>query len=426
MIGRGTRLCPDLFGPGQHKQFFYLFDYCQNLEFFSQNPETVDGALAESLGKRLFKARLALIGALDERAKTGSGSTAAQAIPPYGDVLNESGLRSQTAHFLTGLVAAMNLGNFVVRPQRRLVEKYIKPAAWQNLGNEQFGELAGHVAGLPTEQQDEDEEAKRFDLLILRLQLCILNAEPGYDRLRELVRAIAGALEEQSSIPAVREQMLLIEAVAGEEWWQDVTVSMLEVARRRLRVLVKLIEKSKKKIVFTDFEDELGGDNAIDLPGVNSGMDYERFKAKARQFLKAHDAHVSLRRLMRNQPLTKTDLGELERMLLEAGSPEFVARAKQEEQGLGIFIRSLVGLDREAAKEAFAVFLSDKSVSSSQIEFIDLIINQLTERGVMSHAALYESPFVDISPTGPEGIFPESKVKQIVSVLAEIRNRAAA
>ena len=58
-------------------------------------------------------------------------------------------------------------------------------------------------------------------LLILRLQLCILNAEPGYDRLREQVRAIAGALEEQSSIPAVREQMLLIEAVAGEEWWQE-------------------------------------------------------------------------------------------------------------------------------------------------------------------------------------------------------------
>src|SRR5450756_190967 len=279
MIGRGTRLCPDLFGPGQHKQFFYLFDYCQNLEFFSQNPEAVDGALAESLGKRLFKARLALIGALDERAKAGSGFTAAQPIPPYGDVLNESGLRSQTADFLKALVAAMNLGNFVVRPQRRLVEKYVKPAAWQNLGNEQFGELARHVAGLPTEQQDEDEEAKRFDLLVLWLQLCILNAEPGYDRLRDQVRAIAGALEEQSSIPAVREQMLLIEAVAGEEWWQDVTVSMLEVARKRLRALVKLIEKSKKKIVFTDFEDELGGDNEIDLPGVNSGMDYERFKA---------------------------------------------------------------------------------------------------------------------------------------------------
>src|SRR5205823_4727439 len=66
MVGRGTRLRPELFGPGQPKEFFYLFDYCQNLEYFSQNPETTDGALGESLGKRLFKARLEMIGVLDQ------------------------------------------------------------------------------------------------------------------------------------------------------------------------------------------------------------------------------------------------------------------------------------------------------------------------------------------------------------------------
>src|SRR5918996_889796 len=52
MIGRGTRLAPDLFGPDKHKQFFYIFDYCQNLEFFSQEIPTTDGALGESLGAR--------------------------------------------------------------------------------------------------------------------------------------------------------------------------------------------------------------------------------------------------------------------------------------------------------------------------------------------------------------------------------------
>ena len=58
MLGRGTRLCKDLFGPGNDKKEFFLFDFCQNLEYFSQNPETTDGAAGESLGKRLFKARL--------------------------------------------------------------------------------------------------------------------------------------------------------------------------------------------------------------------------------------------------------------------------------------------------------------------------------------------------------------------------------
>ena len=73
MIGRGTRLRPDLFGPGQPKEFFYIFDYCQNLEFFSQNPETTDGALGESLGKQLFTSRLELISAIDRKPDVSTG-----------------------------------------------------------------------------------------------------------------------------------------------------------------------------------------------------------------------------------------------------------------------------------------------------------------------------------------------------------------
>src|SRR4029434_2718610 len=49
MLGRGTRLCPDLFWPGQNKAFFYVFDYCQNLEYFSQYILGTDGYVAESL-----------------------------------------------------------------------------------------------------------------------------------------------------------------------------------------------------------------------------------------------------------------------------------------------------------------------------------------------------------------------------------------
>ena len=68
MLGRGTRLCPDLFGPGKDKELFYVFDYCQNLEFFSQQLPVTEGATSESLAKRLFNARLELIGELDKKA----------------------------------------------------------------------------------------------------------------------------------------------------------------------------------------------------------------------------------------------------------------------------------------------------------------------------------------------------------------------
>jgi type I restriction enzyme R subunit len=425
MVGRGTRLCPDLFGPGQDKEFFYLFDYCQNLEFFSQNPDHSDGSVTETLGTRLFKARLEMIAELDKKSEP--DKQIADAVIPYQAPQNEGQLRSGIAAFLNQTVAAMNIDNFIVRSQRKSVERFAQAEAWLKLDREDLTELADNVARLPSERVDDDEEAKRFDLLVLRTQLAILKAEPGFARLRDQMRAIAGALEAQDSIPAIKAQLEVIQAVAGEEWWQDVTMVMLESARMKLRALVKLIEKGKKKIVYTDFEDELGAETTIDLPEVVAEMDMAKFRDKARQFLKAHENHVSLQRLRRNQPLTPSDLEELERMLFEAGgSQELIDQAVEKSHGLGIFIRSLVGLDREAAKQAFSAFITGTTVKPNQIEFVDLIVRYLTENGVMEVDRLYESPFTDISPQGPEGVFPSARVDEMVRVLIEIIHRAAA
>ena len=418
MVGRGTRLCPDLFAPGKHKEFFYIFDYCQNLEFFSQNPETTDGALGEALGKRLFKTRLELISELDKKVFGLSHESAN----------NELKLRNETAVLLRSEIAAMNLDNFVVRPRRRLVEKYSAPRAWEGLTLESFTELAAQVAGLPSELEAEEEEAKRFDLLMLNLQLAVLRAEPAFERLRDQVKAIAGLLEEKSSIPMVHEQMLLIQDIQTDDWWQDVTTPILENARKRLRSLVKLIEKKKRKPIYTDFEDEIGGETNMELPGFVAVDGYERFRDKARAFLREHQDHLAIQKLRMNQPLTASDLSELERILAESGlaKPDHVQRAKAESNGLGLFVRSLVGLDREAAKHALNSFTAGKTLSANQIEFISLIVDHLTEHGAMKPELLYESPFTDLNPQGPEGLFNSGQIDQLVSLLDEIRHRAVA
>jgi type I restriction enzyme R subunit len=425
MVGRGTRLCPDLFAPGEHKKFFYLFDYCQNLEFFSQNPEHVDGSASEPLSTRLFKTRLALISELDEQLKDGFAVREPRA--QYGEQVNEPLLRGELANHLHQTVAAMNIDNFVVRPQRKSVEKYAKAEAWDVLDTDSLTELAKNIAKLPTELMDDDEDAKRFDLLILRTQLAVLQAKPDFGTLRDSIRAIASALEEQEAVPAIRAQMVLIQALSGEDWWQDVTVGMLENARKRIRLLVKLIEKAKKKVVYTDFEDELGIETAVDLPEVANGLDLAKFKDKARQFLKAHESHISLQRLRRSQPLTSSDLQELERMLIEAGgSKELIGKAAEQSQGLGIFIRSLVGMDKEAAVQAFSQLVSTANATPDQIEFVDLIVKELTHSGVMDAGRLYQTPYIDINPLGPEGVFPTAKVDQLFQVLADIRLSAVA
>jgi len=145
------------------------------------------------------------------------------------------------------------------------------------------------------------------------------------------------------------------------------------------------------------------------------------------KFLKAHESHLSLQRLKRNQPLTSSDLEQLEYMLLDAGgTQEVIDRAKEQSNGLGFFIRSLVGLDHETAKQAFSQFISGTAVLASQIEFINLVVNYLTENGVMEPDRLYESPFTDINPQGPEGVFKTTRVDGIIDILTEIKLRAVA
>lgn len=429
MVGRGTRLCPNLFVPGKHKEFFYIFDYCQNLEYFSENPPSTDGAANESLSKRLFTVRLELISELDRMAEAAAKLTGAVQEPTavYGEAATETHLRVELSELMRQQVAAMNPNNFIVRPRRRLVEKYAKPEAWRSLQTEDIVELIQGVAGLPTELVDDDEEAKRFDMLMLRLQLALLRDDPAFEQLRKQVRAIAGLLEEKSSIPMVLAQISLIQDIQSDAWWEDVTTPMLESARKRLRSLVKLIEKARRQPVYTDFQDQLEGETAIELPGFGAGADFERFRAKARQFLREHESDVTIHKLRWNMRLTTKDLVNLEQIMIDdgVGTPAEFTKAKQESGGLGLFIRSLVGLDREAAKKALGHFLSGTSVTANQIEFVNLIVDQLTQNGVMAPALLYESPFTDISPRGPEGVFESGRADELVSVLNGIRQTAA-
>ena len=423
MLGRGTRLCKDLYGPGEDKKNFFVFDFCQNLEYFSQNPAGTEGAAGEGLSTRLFKARVALVEALDQKLQT--GSAADDAVPSYGGHPTWQELRASTASHLHQLVAAMNMDNFIVRPHRQHVERFVQPHAWNILTPDDLEVLNQRLSVLPTQLTDDDEEAKRFDMLVLRGQLSILQARNDFIGLRETIQAIASKLEDQMAIPAIKAEELLIRAVASDDCWQDVTVPMLETVRRRLRALVKLLPKGQKNIVYSDFEDELGEVTVVALPQVSTGLNMDKFREKARVFLREHGSHLALQRLRRNQPLTPQDLLELEKMLVQAGGTvPLIHEAKT--QGLGLFIRSLVGLDREAAMQAFSEWLQGSTATPNQIEFIEMIVQELTQNGSMDPARLFESPYKDVSAQGPLGIFSPTQVTRIVGVLNDIRQRAVA
>lgn len=395
MIGRGTRLRPELFGPGHDKRDFLVFDFCGNLEFFSQDLPAAEGRVQPSLTQRIFAARVALVATIDDA---------------------DPGLRASTAALLHDSVAGMNLDNFLVRPHRRAVERFATREAWDALTPED-AELAATLAGLPSGVRDDDEDAKRFDLLILRRQLAQLSSDHAHaERLRATIQDIAHWLLAHTAIPAVAAQAELLERVADDAWWQHVTLAELELLRLRVRGLIRIPAKSRRDPVYADLEDVLGEAEEIALPGLTPGVDFERFRAKAQAYLREHVNHVALQRLRRGGALTESDVLELERMLVDAGADN-VALARVEAEGLGAFIRSLVGLDRVAVQEAFAQYLDGTRFSVDQVRFVTLIVDELTRNGIMEPGRLFESPFTDHAPAGPMSLFPEADIDGLVAIV---------
>ncbi|MBK9436353.1 MAG: hypothetical protein IPN52_15180 [Micrococcales bacterium] len=242
MLGRGTRLSPDLLGPGDDKTQFNVFDFCQNLEYFSQEMVAADGAAAPPLSEQIFTARLELIQTFD-------------AIQAHGDE------RAEVAGVLREAIASMNPNNFLVRPHLELVERFADGKAWESMSVVDLAALGDRVAKLPTGLDPEGEEAKRFDVLVLNTQLGVLRGEP-FERQRRKVMAIAGALEDMPTIPAIAAQLELIQDLQTDEWWENVNYPMSRSARRKLRVGAsdRAVEEGRDLLGLHRRAGRLGGD----------------------------------------------------------------------------------------------------------------------------------------------------------------------
>jgi type I restriction enzyme R subunit len=415
MMGRGTRLCKNLFGPEMDKQEFYVFDYCQNFEFFSENPEGIESGIQESLGKRIFKQRLNLLVNLQQLDYPITGA--------------EKLLRKSLEETLHGEVSVMNPDNFIVRPHRRHLEKYTVREQWCTLSQEDVLEVARHLAGLPAELPSEDETAKRFDLLLLNLQLALLEKSGTCARYQGKVMEIARDLEGKGTIPMVAQQMELILDLQTESYWSGVTLPMLEDVRLRLRNLIKFLDKGEMRIVYTDFEDTIGDHRPVSMQGYASAEEMRQYRLKVERYIREHSDHITINKLRLNRQITRQDLEELERLLFaseEIGSREQFEKVFGHQQSLGIFIRSLVGLDREAAAEAFGGFLDGTIYTATQIRFTDQIISYLTQNGTMDPGLLYEPPFTDIHDEGLDGVFGDDGATKIVRLIDDINKHAAA
>ena len=393
MIGRGTRLCVDLFGPDENKQDFRVFDFCFNFEFFREHPQGLEGRGSVSLGMRLFQSRVQLL-------------TAMQATP---DLDPQAELARTLTTTLHEEVKAMNCENFIVRMEREAVERFQQQKHWEPLTQTDAEVLHKRIAGLPSEIDTDEIESRLFDFTILRMQVALVEGNQSVgEKSRLRVIELAGLLEEKNAIPAVMAQLAYLASIQESTFWEGINLHTLEEVRLRLRGLMPLLDKKTRKIVYTDFKDEILGvsDPPIDLIPKMTGVQYEK---KVKDYLTNHLDHIVIQRLRTNKSLTKTDLQGLEQTLVEIGENDTKLLtsllARQDAPSLAYFVRGMVGMDRTAAHAAFSEFLSDRSLTEQQIRFIEMVIEQLTARGVMKTSALYEQPFTSLHVGGPDEIF---------------------
>ena len=274
--------------------------------------------------------------------------------------------------------------------------------------------LQREVAGLPSEVETDEIESRRFDLIALRMQLDLAEGNmSAFERHRQRMVDVAMLLEEKTTIPAVKAQLEYLASMQESGFWEGIDLHGLEALRLRLRKLVPFLDKKKQKIVHTDFQDQITDvrDQEVVYMPKMTGVQYEK---KVEAYLKNHLDHIAIHRLRTNQPLTATDMLGLERTLAEIGEDDGQTLltgllARSEAPSLAHFVRNMVGMDRAAAQRAFSGFLSDQSLTPPQIRFVEMVIDQLTARGVMQASALYEPPFSNLHAGGPEALFGGKK-----------------
>lgn len=407
MIGRGTRLCEDIFGPGFHKTEFLIFDVCKNFEFFNTKPKGFEGNSIKSISQRLFELRLRLSFLLQQSEE--------QVLQAYGKEL---------VGLLIYQTQQLNTDSFLVRQHWRVVERYKDPHAWNALGDLDIKELFDHIGPLMSEV-DQDEMAKRFDVLMLDLQLSILNGDKKQTALVQKVVQTAAKLSKKASIPSVAQKMEYIKEAQDKAFWEAGSIPSIETLRLALRDLIKFLDKEQRVIVITNFEDEIEK-NITEVDIVYGNNELDAYKRKVENYLREHSNHITIHKLCNNLPITQGELQILEQMLFEQGelgNKEAFVKVYGE-QPLGKFIRSILGLDLNAAKEAFGTLLVGRNLNSQQIRFMDMIINFFSVKGVIEPTMLFEAPFTDINTSGIIGVFDEEDSTKIIQLIEDINHRA--
>ncbi len=372
MIGRGTRLCEKLID-GADKEKFYIFDFCGNFEFFRLNKGKAT-ANQMALQSALFDLKVQILYKLQGQ-----------------EYQNEELMqfRERILSEIMGKINELDTNTFTVKQHLRYVEKYRDIEVMRAIGFEDTILLKEHIAPLVIPDDDE-YTALRFDGLMYGIELAYLDSKPFARAKNDLVHKVQ-LVSRVANIPEIKSQTNLMEKILNTDYVELASVNEFEEIRVNLRGLMKYIPKSGMKYE-TDFADDV-----LDVKWNASELendDLKNYKAKAEHYIRENAHRDVIAKLKTNQPLTKEDVAQLEQILWSEVGTEKEYTTEFGDKPLGEFVREIVGLEMNAAKEAFAEYLDGSRLDDRQIYFVNQIIEYIVHNGLMKDlSVLREEPF---------------------------------
>lgn len=407
MIGRGTRLCPNLLGEGLDKERFLIFDFCNNFEYFRVNKNGAENGIVESLSEKIYNTKAQIVRELQAPRYTSDDSYVAY----RADLIDQ----------LRSAVIELNDDSFLVKRHLRYVEIFRTLAAWNSLETMEIFDIKEHIAPL-IKPKKEDELARRFDYLVYSIDLGLLQSKSVQTPVNIVVQT-AEQLSAKYSIPQVEKQRDIIEKVQTTEFWDGVTIIELETVRNAMRSLLQYLDKIRRKIYYTNFTDTII--DSTEGEPIYGGNDLKNYRKKVEFYLKEHSDKLSVYKLRHNKKLSKADLKELERILwTELGSKDDYIK-EYGDTPIGRLVRQIVGVDKAAVNEAFSEFLTEERLNLNQMRFVNLIVDYIVANGnIDDNKILMGEPFKSVGSI--TSLFKDdmSTAKRIMEVVADIKRNS--
>lgn len=374
MIGRGTRLCPGLLD-GEDKQKFYIFDFCGNFEFFRMNKGKATANMMALQGA-IFNLEFQITYKLQDMEYQ------TERLIAY---------RNALIQHMSEKVQELNRENFAVRQHLKYVDLYSDQSNYQILSYEDTLLVREELAPLILPDGDE-ASAVRFDALMYGIELAYLIGKK-YGKARSDLLKKVSAISTVANIPEIMVQAELINQILHTDYLDRAGINEFEHIRESLRDLMKYL--TKKKVRYdTNFEDDI-----LSIEWKESELendDLKNYKAKAEYYVRQHQDDLVITKLKKNKPMTQDDIKTLEKILWSDLGTKDEYEAEYGDKPLGEFVREIVGLDMNAAKEAFSEYLNEANLDSRQIYFVNQIVEYIVHNGLMKDfSVLQEPPFTD-------------------------------